>query len=164
MAQVTAAFGMGSPALSRTTARICSERPTRNCESSERICTMVGVWAAAVAAASNPRQARMPLLADRRRRQAKLPAPRPENILRELRRIVRSVGFCHGLLRKDFLHGAEAVITCPVDVVIAAARRRIVDRFGPIDSQRGVNGRGDVLRIDRAIAAPSRVSDRRAGC
>src|SRR5712691_10979153 len=62
MAQVTAAFGMGSPALSRTTARICSVRPTRNCESSERMWTMAGVWAAAVAAASRTTQARMAVL------------------------------------------------------------------------------------------------------
>src|SRR6266699_4785522 len=120
MAQVTTAFGMGSPALSRTTARICSERPTRNCESSERMWTMAGVWAAAVAAASRPTKARMASLAacDRglgyTERQAEPPVP--------------------PLLGKDFLHGAEATITGAVDVVIAAARRCVVDCFGPVDS------------------------------
>src|ERR1700724_983953 len=62
MAHVTEGFGMGSPALARTTAPIRRGRPTRNCEASERICTMAGVWAAAVAAASSPTQARMPVL------------------------------------------------------------------------------------------------------
>src|SRR5260370_21299692 len=67
------------------------------------------------------------------------------------------------VLRKHFLHGAEAAIACSVYVIVSAARRGVVDRFGPVDAQRGVNRGGDVFRIDRPVAAPSRVGDRGAG-
>src|SRR5260370_41963140 len=68
------------------------------------------------------------------------------------------------VLRKHFLHRAEAAIACTIDVIVSAARRGVVDRLGPVDSQRRVNRGGDVLRIDRPVTAPSRVSDRGAGC
>src|SRR5258707_1149401 len=115
MAHVTAAFGIALPALSRTTARIFSVRPTRTWESSERMWTMDGVWARAG-------------IAERRRREADLP--------------------------KDFLHWAEAAFSRAVDVVIAPARGRVIDRLRPIDSERRVYGGRDVVRIDRATSRP----------
>src|SRR5437016_4467869 len=123
MAHVTAAFGMGLPEVSRTTARIFKVRPTRTWESSDRMWTMAGVWAKAGIAA--------------RRRATDL--------------------------RKDFLHRAEAAFACAVDVVEAPARRSVVDRLCPIDSQRGVDRGRDVVRIDRAIRAPACIRDGAAG-
>src|SRR5262245_57629717 len=105
MAHVTAAFGIGFPALSRTTARIFSVRPTRTWESSARTGTTSGVWARAA-------------IAGRRRASD---------------------------LYKDFLHRPEAAIACAVDVVEAPARRSVIDRLRPIDSQCGLNGRRDVV-------------------
>src|SRR5437868_982097 len=96
MAHVTAALGIGLPALSRTTARICSVRPTSTWESSERMWTSAGVWANAQDA-SKPTQ--------------------PSS------------------LRKYFLHGSESVVARAVDVVEAAAGRRVVDGLGPVDAQ-----------------------------
>src|SRR5258705_13855184 len=124
MAHVTTALGIGSPALSRTTARICSVRPTSTWESSERIWTRAGVWAQADTA-SSPTQLRN--------------------------------------LRKDFLHGAEAVVARAIDVIEAAARRRVVNGLGPVDAQRRVDGRRDVFRIDGPIAVPARVGDGGSG-
>ena len=44
-----------------------------------------------------------------------------------------------------------------------AARRRVGDAVGPIDAEGGVDGAGDVLDEDAAVAAPSGIGDFVAG-